>query len=830
MRQFYFILISCVSFVFIGNAQIFEPEGLNMPGDWDGTFRNPDVVDPTFQSFAQFSPNGELTKISAGTLRWQTTFAAAASGAEAIGGSRFFKFTSGPDTNYYANQWTRSTVTFDAIETYTQCNSCNPPATAITLTNGSFYTMNFEDSGYTTTRAIFMETTGAPVGFDISSSTVQTPPNNITDGTPVTVFGTLAATPNTELRIFIRYSTDGFATSDVVEMTNSIPGFPEEVDGIIPGIVNTAGTTVDYYLFTTTVDATTIIDESEYDLISIDIENNNGSNYSYTVRDIQTTAASGNWNTPATWTSGSVPNTNDVVELNHFVTVASDISHSGNITINSPNVLVISAGQSLTHTGLNFVNNGGVLINSTSTSFGSLIISPSTTISGSGEVDYFRFVNSNANGNDLIAPPLGGQSWSDFLSSGANATRLFDDGNTSPTTYAFAPFVKANGDYENFTDVTSATLTSGVGYRAATDSGADLAFTGTVETATITNDIQNSGPGFQEWNLVGNPYSSYINVQDFLNTEVAPGVSNLDLFNSGAAAIYGYDGDASNGWTVWNLATTNATDLIAPGQGFFVSADATNAGLYDLTFTPDIRSTGSSDDFIPGRNAALVNLELQLSSSTADYVTDFYFNSNASLGLDPGYDAAIFGNSAPAFSIYSELVQDNTGEPIAVQALGANDFENTTIALGVNANQGEPITFGISANTLPAGTKVFLDDTVANTSTELTVGDYGLTPSTPLSGTGRFFIRFEGSALNTTDVALDGLAIFVENKEIIVAGQLNIATTMRLYDLQGRLVKTTALNLNEVQQRMDASALTSGIYIVELSDGTSTKTQKVILR
>ena len=52
--------------------------------------------------------------------------------------------------------------------------------------------------------------------------------------------------------------------------------------------------------------------------------------------------------------------------------------------------------------------------------------------------------------------------------------------------------------------------------------------------------------------------------------------------------MYGYDGSALNGWTVYNLANTTPSTVMAPGQGFFVSADAANVLhlTYDLEFTP----------------------------------------------------------------------------------------------------------------------------------------------------------------------------------------------------------------------------------------------------
>ncbi|WP_431137694.1 hypothetical protein, partial [Psychroserpens mesophilus] len=132
----------------------------------------------------------------------------------------------------------------------------------------------------------------------------------------------------------------------------------------------------------------------------------------------------------------------------------------------------------------------------------------------------------------------------------------------------------------------------------------------------------------------------------------------------------------------------------------------TNDDLYDLEFTPAMRSTGTGDDFIVGRNAELTYLSLNLSSNSKSYSTDFYFNANASKGFDLGYDANIWGDIAPEFAIYSHLVEDNTGDPVTLQALSSTDLNDVTIPLGVNAKQGEQITFSIADTTLPASVNV----------------------------------------------------------------------------------------------------------------------------
>ena len=83
-----------------------------------------------------------------------------------------------------------------------------------------------------------------------------------------------------------------------------------------------------------------------------------------------------------------------------------------------------------------------------------------------------------------------------------------------------------------------------------------------------------------------------------------------------------------------------------------------------LHFPSAIRSIGTADDFIAGRRAVptdycLLKIEINHTDSK-QYFTDLYFTDNASLGLDPGYDSAMFDTS-PDFSIFSHLVENNTG-------------------------------------------------------------------------------------------------------------------------------------------------------------------------
>lgn len=512
---------------------------------------------------------------------------------------------------------------------------------------------------------------------------------------------------------------------------------------------------------------------------------------------------------------------------NSDITVSSGatLEINGAITIQSINVeaggyVQINSGSTLTLT-----NN--LTLNSTSTSFSNLI-SDGTII---GTVNYKRYVNEAAGtgtstgANDLISPPLSGSTFG-VLRNDVDTNILSGNINGEGPFYLFGSFDTASNSYNLFSsDNDSEVFTAGNAYRSGSNGGGTYTFTGVAENGILSKNIV-APTAINIWNLIGNPYPSYLKVQEFL-------LDNLAEFNSSSAAVYGYDGTASDGWVVWNLAyaldPVNSEVFLTPGQGFFVASKDQGGSV---TFDPSYRTIGNSDDFIAGRSTnTFSNLELTLTNSTSTFETDIYFTQYSTQGLDPGFDSSLYGASAPGFSLYSHLVVDNSGIPMAIQSLAETDYGNVTIPLGVNSNQGEQITFSITANTLPSTAEVYLDDTDSNTSTLLTTGDYVITPSTDLNGTGRFYLRFTDSTLSVSQNELEDLLIYNNslNKSIIISGILLEKTIVNLFDTQGRLVNTITLEAQNGLQEININHLTNGVYIVQLSNSKQAKTQKIIL-
>ncbi len=576
--------------------------------------------------------------------------------------------------------------------------------------------------------------------------------------------------------------------------------------------------------------------------LEVSIRNNGGSGYSgfdnfkitgIAPNPVNYTFVDGTW-------FPSDPTINAPANIDNFEITSGDAIISADLSINK---LTIRPGASLSVETSQTLTTNEVLLESNSQEYSSLILADDVTSPGSisGNITYKRYTNevgtTSANGgNDLISAPLiaANAGFDNFITFGSPSNSEILATNTAQTLYAFGPYDNINKQYINFeVDATDA-LKSGKGYRAATTDGIPLSFEGTVETGSPSITITNPEGG-DIWNLIGNPYPSYLKstgADSFLNA------SNIAALDPNATAIYGYHAGTTSGTgTIGNFtiinALTNGNVNIAPGQGFFVAHDPDNNVDTSVTFTPSMTTTTGSDDFILNREANEISMfRLKVSNTNKDFATEVYFNDNASLGLDPGYDAAVMGAFSSSLMLYSHLVENNLGRSMAIQALGSSDLSDVTIPLGLIAAQAQQITFSLDANTLPANIDVYLDDNETNTSTLLNASDYVITPSIALDGTGRFFLRLTSNTLSNTSTDFQALDILTSTstKEIIINGYVSKNSISQIFDLQGRLVETFTLDENITQQRLDVSNLSSGVYVLKMVYGTATLSKKLILK
>ncbi|MBI3235746.1 MAG: hypothetical protein HYZ42_17205, partial [Bacteroidetes bacterium] len=242
---------------------LYAPEGINLPGAWN-SWTNAPTNKPNFASSTQVNGGG-VKLINIGTRRYHTTFHIdSTNAADTSAGNYSFLFTSGPSSNYWKNKWNNVNVVIDSLQNYT-LNGAND--NSMSVSNGKWYTVNFEDKGYANTRAIFMETSLEPSIIDsVKQSLYSVYYNN-----PVAISFVLNQTPASEEQFYIRYSNDHWNSSTLIKANLS----GQRGYAVIPPTNKID--TISYYIFSST--KTNI--NADHDLYTINLNNNNQQNYSY---------------------------------------------------------------------------------------------------------------------------------------------------------------------------------------------------------------------------------------------------------------------------------------------------------------------------------------------------------------------------------------------------------------------------------------------------------------------------------------------------------------------------------------------------------------------
>jgi hypothetical protein len=273
------LLLLLAMIVLPASAQIYAPEGLNMPGSWDtlnGGWRNPPSI-PKFAGIVR--PYGLfLRDTSLATWRYRTVVNVQSTGGDLVGGTYKWLFTSPfhwgqPDSTAWGNKWKVGAITINSLQNYSYfgVSGVAPDSNIVTLADGNWYTVNWRDNGYAGTSAIWMSTSAQPVAIP---TVVQSPlPGSVNDFDTVTVTATLSGPRPPEQNFFVRYTTNNFIASNLEPMT-------------VVGTTATAkirpqsgGTTVKYYVFSTTAG----FPSGDYDVRTLTHNNNNKLYYSYSV-------------------------------------------------------------------------------------------------------------------------------------------------------------------------------------------------------------------------------------------------------------------------------------------------------------------------------------------------------------------------------------------------------------------------------------------------------------------------------------------------------------------------------------------------------------------
>jgi hypothetical protein len=492
------------------------------------------------------------------------------------------------------------------------------------------------------------------------------------------------------------------------------------------------------------------------------------------------------------WDSGSPIGTTDTSK--DVIITSGNVAFSGTSSFKS---LTINAGASATlPTGNSITTVDGTELNAGA----SLIAEGTSTVTGN--VTYNR--NLATTNWYLMSSPVVGETYDDtYVTANSIASGTVDN-------RGIALYTSSNDSWDYMQSGETATFTSGNGYSVKRSATGDISFTGTLNVADVGVTLSNDGNRF---NLLGNPYTSYINSGTFL--------ANAALSETQTIWVYDQTLSTNGSYVVKTLAENF---ILAPGQGFFVKANAAGGSV---NFA-ETNQSHTSDTF---QKTSKTEVTIQLSVNGAMQYAKLYYLNTATTGFDVGYEGEVFGGNTDEFSIYTQLLTDNVGKKYQVQSLPNSEYESMVIPVGVKAAANKEIIISAEALNLPEDVNVFLEDKQTNTFTRLDEANsnYKITLTEDLDGIGRFYLHTTSSVLNTDKVAINNnISIYTSSKDLHIIGVQDGITKVSLYNILGKQILHTSFKGNGVNT-IPLPNFNSGVYIVQLETETRIVNKKIIL-
>lgn len=437
-----------------------------------------------------------------------------------------------------------------------------------------------------------------------------------------------------------------------------------------------------------------------------------------------------------------------------------------NLTINEGSALIINPGKALTVNGT-LTNNAGNT---------GLVVESGASLVTRGVVSGTATVNRNISAGEwhLISPPVSNAISSIFI---GKYLQSYDEAS------------------DTYLDIISETerLSVLAGYAVFNATPFIATYSGILnngdvgESGNLTHD--NEG-----WNLIGNPYPSFIDwdAAGWTRTNVSDAIY-LSV-NSTTWATY-----------VGGVGTNGGSKYIAPGQGFFVHVSGSGPGT--IAMSNDIR-VHSSGLFYKNPTDKLVRLKITGNGFADETVIRFL--SEATSGFDNHFDALkLFGDASNAAQLYSV-----GNMPLAINSLP----EILPVKIGLRANSNGQFT--IAATEANGFADVKLEDTKTGTLTDLNTNAYSFAFNSD-EDEERFILHFETLAVPGSNPDMN--SIYAANSAVIINLSQQAKGDILIYNISGQLVArsraTGGTNRIEIAH--------SGNYIVKVINNESTLIKKV---
>ena len=389
----------------------------------------------------------------------------------------------------------------------------------------------------------------------------------------------------------------------------------------------------------------------------------------------------------------------------------------------------------------------------------------------------------------FISSPVSSQTIESFIPTEEN----YDFYSWSESNSTWYNQKKDNSTTNEFYTDNGVNFKKGRGYLVAYENEGYKKFSGTLNNGDVTFPLSCSTDGeyvverFTGFNLVGNPYPSYIDWE-------AEGWTRdmLEL-----QTVWIYDDDVNNyiTYTLGGVATNGGSQYIAPCQAFFVKV----ASAGNIIMTNDIR-TNEKSSFRKDDNENIFKVRV-----------------NGASGQDE--IAVVKGDNDDVIKMFSL----NDDAPSLYINKGVGDYsvvyvdEENTLSLNF---EGAFAKYTISLSECGnAFDEIILEDRLTGEKVNLMTESYSFIYNDN-DRKDRFVLTFANSQQPTAN---DYFA-YIENGEIII-NDINGDAQIEIYDLMGRRVYENA----DAVSNVSTYGYSSGVYIIRKIDDKGIKTQKILL-
>ncbi|WP_299209312.1 T9SS type A sorting domain-containing protein [uncultured Dokdonia sp.] len=372
---------------------------------------------------------------------------------------------------------------------------------------------------------------------------------------------------------------------------------------------------------------------------------------------------------------------------------------------------------------------------------------------------------------------------------------------------------------------------------------------GTLNSGTITVPLNYNGPAtINNYNILGNPYASAIDVTAFINANNA--VNEVYYWDHLTNPVSTLPGAGTSNFSMNDISVRNAmmgtaavnggtapTQFMSSAQGFGIKAQQDQAlNNTPVVFTNSMRVTGNNDGFRSNENVSntIDKLWLNLTTSAYDEAVSqagIGFTDLATPEFDNGYDTKRLGTF---LSLFTNL----EGEYLSIQGREAFNTQ-IELALGFSTTVETQETYTISIDRFE-GTgleeaPIYIIDNLLNTITNLKETSYEFTSIRGIQPD-RFTVVFEERDLLSTEeeaIATNDITVYpnpaINEITLGYSGNKQLQELV-IVNISGQRVQQIDLSTFNQSQQIDIRTLSTGIYFIQIVSEDQTIVKKLIVK